>query len=70
MRDLNLAKKIEKPGLTSRPILYILSNIWELSPKKVEKLFTLGASLDDQERMVEINSCIEYILRYDAKFAL
>ena len=58
----------EAKGLTTRPILYILKHIWKLDEQKVKELFTIGRDLDEQDRMLLIDTAVDYVRRYDPRF--
>ncbi len=55
-------------GLTTRPILYILKNIWNLNEKKLKKLFTISRGLSQKEREALIMLAVDYVRRYDPNF--
>ncbi len=55
-------------GLTTRPILYILKNIWNLNEKKLRELFTISRGLSQKEREALIMLAVDYVRRYDQSF--
>ena len=56
--------------LTSRPILFIMQNIWNLDRKKIFKLFSIGKELDFPERKGLIERAVNYIVKYDKRITL
>ena len=69
---LNLQKldiKKQARGLTSRPILFILQNIWRLDEKIVKELFSLNQKASLKDRKLFMDRATDYIRQYDPKFS-
>ena len=66
--ELNIrGKKIK--GLISRPILFILQNIWQLNEEKVKELFKLGETISWSKRKQLVDKVVDYIRSYDPNFS-
>ena len=66
IQALDIARQAK--GLTTRPILYILKNIWNLNEKKLKELFTISRGLSQKEREALIMLAVDYVRRYDPNF--
>ena len=69
---LNLSKldiKKQARGLTSRPILFILQNVWNLDEKVVKELFSLSQKASLKDRRLFMDRATDYIRQYDPKFS-
>ena len=70
-RDLHIQSvdvKKEAKDLTTRPILYILKQIWRLDESKVRELFTISKGLSEQDREALVSRAVDYIRRFDPYF--
>ena len=56
--------------LTSRPILFIMQNVWKLDSKKIIKLFIMGKEIAFPERKGLIEMAVNYIVKYDKRITL
>ena len=68
LRDLD-PKIFDKRDLTTRPIFYIMANIWCLNEKTVSQLFKLGKDLNLEDRKKLIRLATGYIQRADSSFS-
>ncbi len=60
-------KKIE--GLQTRPVLFILQNIWQLDVSKISELFKLSEVISIGKRRQLVDKVADYISRYDPNFS-
>ena len=60
--------KKEAKDLTTRPILHILKQIWNLDESKVRELFTISKGLGEQDREALVLRAVDYIRRFDPYF--
>ena len=67
LRKLDIKKRAR--GLTSRPILFILQNIWDLDEKIVKELFSLSQKASLKDRKLFMDRATDYIRQYDPKFS-
>ena len=67
IQALDISKKARH--LTSRPILYILQNIWRLDKEVVRQLFKISRGLGRKDRKFLIDKATDYIRRYDPDFS-
>ena len=67
LRKLDIKKQAR--GLTSRPILFILQNIWNLDEKVVKELFSLSQKTSLKDRKLFMDRATDYIRQYDPKFS-
>ena len=67
LRKLDIKKQAR--GLTSRPILFILQNIWNLDEKVVKELFSLSQKASLKDRKLFMDRATDYIRQYDPKFS-
>ena len=70
-RDLHIQAldvKKEAKDLTTRPILYILKQIWNLDESKVRELFTISKGLGEREREALVSRALDYMRRFDPHF--
>ena len=58
----------ESKDLTTRPILYILKQIWRLDEAKVRELFTISKGLGEQDREALVSRALDYMRRFDPHF--
>ena len=68
IQKLNFTRK--QKFLTSRPILFIMQNVWNLDSKKIIKLFTIGKEIAFPERKGLIERAANYIMKYDKRITL
>ena len=67
IQALDISK--EARHLTSRPILYILQNIWRLDKEVIRQLFKISRGLGMKDRKFLIDKAGDYIRRYDPDFS-
>ena len=67
IQALDISK--EARHLTSRPILYILQNIWRLDKGVIRQLFKISRGLGMKDRKFLIDKAGDYIRRYDPDFS-
>ena len=67
IQALDISK--EARHLTSRPILYILQNIWRLDKGVIRQLFKISRGLGMKDRRFLIDKAGDYIRRYDPDFS-
>ena len=67
IQALDISK--EARHLTSRPILYILQNIWRLDKGVIRQLFKISRGLGRKDRKFLIDKAGDYIRRYDPDFS-
>ncbi|MCY4643590.1 MAG: Rpn family recombination-promoting nuclease/putative transposase [Bacteriovoracales bacterium] len=59
----------QKKDLTTKPILFIMRNVFSLNKKKVEELFGMGEELSRRERKALMERAVDYIHQYDKAFS-
>ena len=72
-RLLNISKlnvrDAKTESLLSRPVLFILQNIWQLDVNKIRELFILSQVISIGKRRKLIDKVVDYISRYDPNFS-
>ena len=72
-RLLNISKlnvrDAKTESLLTRPVLFILQNIWQLDVNKIRELFILSQVISWSKRQELIDKVADYISRYDPNFS-
>ena len=67
IQQLDIPEKVKH--LSSRPVLFILQQVWRLNEEKIKQFFILGKGLTEQERKDLMLKAVDYVSEFDKHFS-